>query len=497
MVNITEHRHQFGYLLPVTLLIAALALYASRDDWIVELIASFPDQIRAIFWLNRTLALSIWITATWSLLSLIRVFVFEGLLERRRGRQVPALLTNLFRSAVVATAAIFIAALVFDVQELTLALLMAGLVAFVALFLRDPLTELFAGLSLNLDQSIDMGSSIGLAEGPSGRVTAMNWRSVTLSLEDGSRLIVPNSLLAGQVVRDLASQATIIPIQLSLTLDFSLPVERGTRILNAALLMGSREPGIVDNPGPAAFAHGPGTFGIEYQLNFACDTRLTTEGEARSLMTRLVMQHLNQTGLGIALPKQNVFVGEVRMMSKSWDSSLDREALITKVDLFSTLEAEEIRSLAESIVIHQFTKGAAILKQGDATTSMYGLAEGLLEVSVTNDGRKVPVAVMEPGSFFGEMSMLAGEPRSATVTALSDSVVFEITRESFSNILQARSGIAQQISHLMAARLVANDQKIHASRQEQASELDTTRSNVLNRIRSVFSFLGAEASANQ
>ena len=85
---------------------------------------------------------------------------------------------------------------------------------------------------------------------------------------------------------------------------------------------------------------------------------------------------------------------------------------------------------------------------------MYGLAEGLLEVLVDHpeNDRHISVARLDPGAFFGEMSLLAGEPRSATVRAIAESAVYEIRRDTIMELLEARPEIGVTLSEVIARR---------------------------------------------
>ncbi len=483
-------------MLPSVLLAALLLLYLLRDDWMVFLVTGFPDEIRGLFLLNRVLVLAIWITGTWAFLAAVSSIGIRWF-EARRGQKVPVLLTTLFRFAVILLVSVSVLVSVFNMTPLTVGLLFAGSVVLGVLFLRDIFSELMAGLSLSMDKQFGIGSRIELAGDVGGVVEEMNWRSVLLRQVDGSGVVVPNSHLSGEVVRSLTDLGDRRDLHFYVTLDFSLPVERGSRVLTAAVVSAAQEQGIISNPPPRAYASGPGSFGIDYRIDFSYHANEIDEGAARSAVVRQIMSHLKETGLSIALPKQNVFVGEARMMSKNWEVTLDRQALISKIELFRSLESEEIRRLADEAVIHNVPGGEEIIQEGEQSTSMFGVAEGLLEVTVNNNDTDLVVAVISPGDCFGEMSMLADEPRSATVKALVDSLVFEIRRESFREILQSRAEVAESISRLIAERQLSNNEKLQlASEQERIEALTDASSNLLDRIRVVFSLFTRQSNGD-
>lgn len=178
-------------MVPSVLLIVLLLLYSLRDEWMIVLIADFNDNIAAAYTVNKALLLGLWLTSTWTFLSMVRIFFWEGIVEKRRGQKIPVLLTNLFRMGVLLIVAVVVAVTVFNTSVLVVALLIGGVAAFVAVFFRDFLSELFAGLSINLDQGIDIGFHLQLPDGTRGIVQEMNWRSVSLKLMDGTSAIVP------------------------------------------------------------------------------------------------------------------------------------------------------------------------------------------------------------------------------------------------------------------------------------------------------------------
>ena len=102
--------------------------------------------------------------------------------------------------------------------------------------------------------------------------------------------------------------------------------------------------------------------------------------------------------------------------------------LLRESPLFAGLEDQEIRSLVELAQVQRFEAGAAIVSQGSAGDALYLLCEGTLRVSALGEkGRVVNLAVLdEPGTFFGEVSLVDHGPRSATVAAQSAAVVLKV-----------------------------------------------------------------------
>jgi CRP-like cAMP-binding protein len=146
-----------------------------------------------------------------------------------------------------------------------------------------------------------------------------------------------------------------------------------------------------------------------------------------------------------------------------------------------------------------FNQDEVVIHQGEPGDSMFGLGEGLLSVFVSpqGNGEEIKVADMEPGSFFGEMSLLTGEPRSATVKAASASVIYEIRREDIKNIFVKRPEIVDSISHVIAQRKLDTNRALDeaATLSEREKAIDGAAAVLIKRVCTVFGIeLGRERS---
>jgi len=116
--------------------------------------------------------------------------------------------------------------------------------------------------------------------------------------------------------------------------------------------------------------------------------------------------------------------------------------------------------LAEDLSHHLFGRGEAICKQGEPGSTFYIIKSGLIAVKVKKDDAEVEVARLQPGSYFGEMSLLAGDARSATCVAFEDSELLCLDRETFGVLLQENPPVAQAMSDVLAARSQATQKRL-------------------------------------
>ena len=87
--------------------------------------------------------------------------------------------------------------------------------------------------------------------------------------------------------------------------------------------------------------------------------------------------------------------------------------------LFKDFSVDELVAVIQGLKLLSFDRGQVILREGDAGSSLYMLTDGTVKAFVKRGGKQVPIGELEEGAFFGEMSILSGKPRAATIVVRS------------------------------------------------------------------------------
>jgi CRP-like cAMP-binding protein len=124
---------------------------------------------------------------------------------------------------------------------------------------------------------------------------------------------------------------------------------------------------------------------------------------------------------------------------------------------FAGCNDAQIDELLTSARRARYGQGESIIGQGHPGDSMFVLLEGSADVLVAADGHATRVASLGAGDCFGEMSLLNGEPRSATVVARRDCEVIEIGKVSVAEMLQKSPELLQSLSEILARRRIENE----------------------------------------
>ncbi|MBI3599449.1 MAG: Crp/Fnr family transcriptional regulator [Nitrospinae bacterium] len=135
--------------------------------------------------------------------------------------------------------------------------------------------------------------------------------------------------------------------------------------------------------------------------------------------------------------------------------------LLKKITFFTDLSDKEIEQIAALIRYQRYRKQEVIFHADDPGSSLFVLKSGTVKISITDrKGGEVILKLLNSGDFFGEMALLDGQHRSATVTALEDTEAIIMERESFLNLIDRHPRLLLKICLNICRRLRQTDEKI-------------------------------------
>jgi len=360
--------------------------------------------------------------------------------------------------------------------------------------LRNIILDLFSGIAVNMEQPYVVGNWIKIDQRFSnesliGKVLDTNWRSTYLRTEENSLIIIPNSLITTQAVITNYSRDNVpTRFEVYFTLDFSVPVSRARRVLMAGALEANTGEGFAADYEPQVLLDKTNELGIVYKVRYwITPWQPISPSRSRNVIQTKILEHLDSAGLTLAYPKEDIYQASMPVRQLEAENETDRIKLLKKVDLFSILTDEEIENLSKRLLRKDIRKGTDVVRINESGDSMFILLEGLLDVTINNgSGLPLKVARITPGQYFGEMSMLTGELRSATVSAAVDSVIFEITREHFNEIISLRNNIVEKISDSIATRKNSNEKLLTEVAEDVSRLQDDYKQKLIRSIKAVF-----------
>jgi small-conductance mechanosensitive channel/CRP-like cAMP-binding protein len=364
----------------------------------------------------------------------------------------------------------------------------ALLTAVIGLSLQDTLGNLFAGLSIQAQSPFEVGDWIQIEPDPRfiGQVIEINWRATKILTLEQIELIIPNAALAKSSIRNF-TKPTLLSRR---TIDVQGPYDVSPRKIEDALLAAAHlVPGVLLEPPPYVHLSKFGDSGINYLLcffihDFARRDRIDTAVRQRIWFT------FQRAGIVIPFPTQNLHLQDsspdVRSRSDAEERARRRQSL-EGVDFLATLPAPLLDRLAALSKTTSYMLGEVIIRQGEGGDELFIVQSG--EVSILlgrTGGSTAEVARLGPGKFFGEMSLMTGERRSATVQAALDCELVTVDKESFHEILAAAPHLAERITEVLVARQMEIEENVSARASRPRSEVESKTNAMLGKIKQFF-----------
>jgi CRP-like cAMP-binding protein len=133
---------------------------------------------------------------------------------------------------------------------------------------------------------------------------------------------------------------------------------------------------------------------------------------------------------------------------------MDEMALLKGIPLFAAMSPDQLSPLVGSLERRTYHKGQMILRQGDEGNSLFVIVAGRVRIfTLSPDGHELSVSIVDQGSFFGEMALLDGEPRSANVEAMQHTEVLALHRQAFRSYLLSNPIAAIHVIETLSQRL--------------------------------------------
>jgi len=420
-----------------------------------------------------------WLVPAYLINLAIKRFIWIPL-EIRSNRSVPKILQNFLAFLVYLLAFFGIVAYVFD-QKLTSLLATSGMVAMIiGLAIQVNIANIFSGIAINLEHPFRINDWVKIGDDFSGKVVDITWRTIKIKKRDGSLLSLPNSIASESPIHNYNHPNRFFWNRIEIYVDPKHNPEKIKSILMNAVLSVN---GIVKSADPT----------IRFELNewaavfiiFYCLDDYDLKFYYRSLVFEQAWIHLGRSGVRPAVQRQELYLYD-GPEDRSEEDAQRPITLLNEIDLFMYLSDEMKEDLSQRMRLHHFSSNDIVFKQGDKGDSLFVIREGVVGVWIKmEDGDAIEVARLGAGSFFGEMALLTGEPRSASIITKTESYLYEITKADFAPIIELSPQTVNKLSLELTQRSINREYLEDEYRNTQLNKEDLNNQ-FLNRIINFF-----------
>ena len=387
-------------------------------------------------------------TVVWTVaLTLQALYLSDKAAHSIRGR-TPLLLVDIVRIVFVVIGMVMVYSGVWqkDVSPLLTTFGVGSLV--LGLALQDTLGNLFSGLALVFERPLCVGDWIQIGD-TAGKVQQINWRSVRIVTRELNEITIPNIAIGKDRILNFSNPTRVHGFKVTVGFSYDAPPNAVKEMLFATAL---NTPGILSEPAPEARTLEFAAYSISYELRvFIADYENLTQIR-NELMTR-VWYAAQRNGITIPYPITTLYKTEVPYSPSQTSNAAQVLPVLRANELFRDLSDGEAQTLAAEVKLERYAAGETLIREGSEGDCFYIVVNGRCSVFVNADGgQEVSVASIERGSVIGEMSLLAGTPRSATVIASSDVLAARIGKEALSHLLSQRQELLKTFAHYAAGR---------------------------------------------
>lgn len=443
------------------------------------------ELVETDIWFNRVKEVrGVLLTVVFAYLAnrALTLFVWQGPL-RRYTESVPGIVPNLLALFIYLVAVYVILAFVFK-QPVTGLLVSSGIaLGVLGLAFQSTLSDFIAGILLAIERPYGVGDWIETESGICGKVEIIDWRATTLRTLSNTTHVIPNNQITNSSIHNISRPGPTYCLKVYVSVSADIPPWEVSNLLLEAAIAAAP---VADTPPPIVRIYDAQRRPMQYLALLHC---ADYEGhpEARESFLHNAWERLEQAGVEFATDTRQIEFKRAPPLEFSKPAPADA---LANVELFNPLTKEEKNHLLTTSVIQELPQGEPIVRRGEKGQSFFVIVSGLVRVFLPPEGngaRELELAKLGAGSYFGEMSLLTGEMRSASISAHTRTRILEIPKSSMATILSCRPELAEELASNMAARKLATE-GVASDRDGNgfADRLARTTRDLVQRIQSFF-----------
>lgn len=332
------------------------------------------------------------------------------------------------------------------------------------------LGEAFAGIGLNITRQFDRGDWISV-NGNTGKVEDVTWRFVNLLTKDGNHLSIPNSVITKANIINFSRPDPLHGIAINVTVKAVYSPETVKKMLIKAATQCFNVSSI--RPPFAAISE------LGSVNNTYCLTYFTTHSAA-AINDQILSNFWYQT----QKLEDSMSDGSCSLITHYSIEQIHE--FLQQTDLFSSLTKEEINQLAQNCEQNFYGPPEQLLAQGQSNDCIFMIYKGGVDVYIQTPNQEMTrVASLGSGIYFGEMSLLTGEPAGASILVNTESTIIKINHESMATLFAKRPELVEKISAIIISRKLQNE-NVRESFNKNTDEKKSLVSQLANRIKNFF-----------
>jgi small-conductance mechanosensitive channel/CRP-like cAMP-binding protein len=448
---------------------------------LIGVLAELPQVLHVWEPAWKMLRAASWVLIGCAAARLLVVLVIDLAIERTQRRPVQELRRDVVQT-VLYVVAVAVALRAADVSVTGMVATGTVLTAIIGLALQETLGNLAAGVALQFERTIDLGDWLRVDKSDlQGRVVGMSWRSVVIETEDCSQLVVPNGVFTKTPFVNYSRPGGIARGHVHVTVSADVPPVHVQEALREACRDCVE---VLTDPAPSVITVDFNERGVTYWLRFFVEN-YAHRSAVTSEVTTKVWYELRRRKIDLGVPRRVTFMHKLDEQhdARMREQTLrDRRAAIDSVDFLREVSEQGRDTLAQEGRRLLFAPNEFILEEGHKGRTFYIVRSGEVAVYENNE----ELTRLGPGTFFGEMALLTGEARNATVMSVTEAEVFEIGEAAFARVIKAEPRVVERIGTIVGERQAQFAARRQGVSRPSIADMEGRSGEVLAAIKNMF-----------
>jgi small-conductance mechanosensitive channel/CRP-like cAMP-binding protein len=448
----------FAFLITLILLLAMAVALNAVAPFLIEYVGGFFDEP-----VSRKMAgdtfdtflrlakVLLWMSLVVIVVRFINSLVFGARFRQEQGKQTSALARNVFSITVYIVAFFIIFKSQYPAVDLAAVFTTSAILGVIlGLALQDTLGNLFAGISLTADQPFAVGDVINIPGKGTGVIESITWRGLKIRTFQNKILIISNTSL-GKETFEVAPRENL---NARLIFFNTLYTDSPTKTMHVVREAVREAENVSQKIKPIVRIRDLGASGIDWEVKYWLDD-YSKYNDSDALVRKRIWYAFLREDISFAYPTQTLYIKRQPRKSKAEDETYKVFERLSAIEIFEPLTDDETMQLAKETARRTFAPGETIIRGGEAGETMFVVNSGAVTVQVADaegNGKARVLATLTEGKFFGEMALLTGEPRSATVVAKEETEVFEIGHAPVKKLFNNNPYLVEALSRAVAER---------------------------------------------
>ena len=433
--------------------------FGATDGRMGETAAVLFDQ------LLRIVKIILWMSLIISIIRFVNYLIFSTAL-RSNDYEISSLLRNVF-SIILYIVAFFI---IFNSQYpgIDLAALFTTstiLGVIIGLALQDTLGNLFSGLAIQADQPFQIGDVVTIENKGSGVVENISWRGVKIRTFQNKLVVISNSVLGKEAI-EVAPRDNLNARLVFFNTLYSKSPAHTIQVIREVV---RQVENVSQKLRPIVRIKNLGESGIDFEIKYWLDD-YSKFNDTDALIRQRIWYACQRENIEFAYPTRTIHIETKTQENVFFEPGNEVFERLSSVSIFSPLSDEETQKLAEASLVRVFAPDESIVRQGQKGNSMFVIHRGKVNVQVKENGVAKTLRTLHEGDFFGEMGLLTGEPRTATVSALDETEVLEINNLCLKPVLEENPELVASLSKIVEERRASLDKSEDQTKEREIAD---------------------------